>query len=65
MVNPAIYTAEETAPGQARIIKVEAVDPRGSVSPLLNNYFVSLFFFRRYMFEEAKAMRDELAAKPA
>jgi hypothetical protein len=60
MVNPAIYKAEESAPGKARIIKVEAVDPRGSVSALLNNYFVSLFFFRRYMFEEAKAMRDDL-----
>lgn len=60
IVNPAIYKAEETAPGKARIIKVEAVDPCGLVSSLLNNYFVSLFFFRRYMFDEAKAMRDAL-----
>jgi hypothetical protein len=64
-VNPAIYTAEETAPGKARIIKIEAVDPQGSVSPLVNNYFVSLFFFRKYMFVEAKAMRDALTRKQA
>ena len=64
-VNPAIYLAEETAPGRARIIKVEAVDPRGSVGSLLNNYFISLFFFRRYIFDEAKAMRDALAGKQA
>ena len=64
-VNPAIYKAEQTAPGRARIIKIEAVDPRGAVSSFLNNYFVSIFFFRRYMFEEAKAMRDALAGKQA
>ena len=62
MVNPAIYKGEETAPGKARIVKVEAVDPRGSVGPLLNNHLVSLLFFRRYMFDEAKAMRDALVA---
>ena len=60
MVNPAIYKVEETAPGKARIVKVEAVDPRGAVGPLLNNHFISLFFFRRYMFDEAKKMRDAL-----
>ena len=65
MVNPAIYKAEETAPGKARIIKVEAVDPCGMVSALLNNYFASLLFFRRYMFDEAKAMRDTLSGKKA
>ncbi|MBW2385272.1 MAG: hypothetical protein JRG92_16695 [Deltaproteobacteria bacterium] len=65
IVNPAIYKAEETAPGKARIIKVEAVDPRGSVGAVLNNYFVSLFFFRRYMFDEAKAMRDALLGEQA
>lgn len=63
LVNPAIYEARETAPGKARIVKIEAVDPRGRVSPLLNNYFVSLLFFRRYMFDEAKAMRDALVGE--
>jgi len=62
MVNPAIYKVEETAPGRVRIRKLEAVDPQGAVSPLLNNYFISLLFFRKYMFEEAKAMRDSLVA---
>jgi len=65
MVNPAIYKAVETAPGRSRIIKVEAVDPRGWVGRLLNNYCVSFLFFRRYMFEEAKAMRDALGGGPA
>ena len=48
-----------------RIIKVEAVYPCGLVSALLNNYFVSLLFFRRYLFDEAKAMRDTLSGKKA
>ncbi len=61
-VHPALFKVEETAPGQVRVVKIEAVDPQGLVSPLLNNYFVSIFFFRRYMFQEAKAMRDALAA---
>jgi hypothetical protein len=65
MVNPAIYKVVEMSPGKARIIKVEAVDPRGSVGRVLNNYFVSIFFFRRYMFDEAKAMRDALVAGQA
>lgn len=60
-VLPSIYKVEETAPGRVRIRKVEAVDPRGSMSPLINNYVISLVFFRSYMFEQAKAMRDALA----
>jgi hypothetical protein len=60
MVNPALYKVEEIAPGKVRIRKIEAVDPQGSVGPLLNNYFISLMFFRNYMFDEAKAMRDAL-----
>jgi hypothetical protein len=60
MVNPALYKVEETAPGKVRIRKIEAVDPQGAVGPLLNNYFISLMFFRQYMFDEAKAMRDAL-----
>ena len=39
---------------------MEAVDPRGSMSTLMNNYFISLMFFRSYMFEQAKAMRETL-----
>lgn len=59
-VLPSIYRVEETAPGRVRIRKVEAVDPRGSMSTLMNNYFISFFFFRNYMFEQAKEMRDAL-----
>ena len=59
-VLPSIYKVEETAPGRVRIRKVEAVDPRGSMSTLMNNYFLSLFFFRSYMFEQAKEMRRAL-----
>lgn len=62
MVHPALYKMEAVAPGRVRIRKVEAVDPCGAVGPLLNNYFVSLLFFRKYMFEEAKAMRDALVS---
>jgi START domain len=59
-VLPSIYKVEETAPGKVRIRKVEAVDPRGSMSTLMNNYFISLIFFRNYMFEQAKQMRETL-----
>src|SRR5262245_24131022 len=61
-VLPSIYKVEETAPGRVRIRKVEAVDPRGSLSLLMNNYFISKFFFRNYMFEQAKEMRRALRA---
>ena len=59
-VLPSIYKVEELTPGRVRIRKVEAVDPRGSMSTLMNNYFISLMFFRSYMFEQAKAMRETL-----
>ena len=59
-VLPSIYKVEETAPGRVRIRKVEAVDPRGSMSTLMNNYFISKVFFRNYMFEQAKTMRMTL-----
>jgi hypothetical protein len=59
-VLPSMYKVEETAPGRVRIRKVEAVDPRGSMSALMNNYFLSLFFFRTYMFDQAKDMRSAL-----
>lgn len=59
-VMPSIYKVEETAPGKVRVRKVEGVDPRGSLSSAMNNYFISLFFFRNYMFEQAKAMRATL-----
>jgi hypothetical protein len=59
-VLPSMYKVEETAPGRVRIRKVEAVDPRGAMSTLMNNYFLSLVFFRPYMFAQAKAMRDAL-----
>lgn len=61
-VHEAIYQVDEIAPGRVRIRKVEPVDPQGMVSPLLNDWFVSLFFFEKYMFEEAKAMRAALAS---
>ena len=59
-VLPSIYKVEEIAPGRVRVRKVEAVDPRGAMSTLMNNYFISLWFFRSYMFEQAKEMRANL-----
>jgi hypothetical protein len=60
-VLPSMYKVEETAPGRVRIRKIEAVDPRGSMSALMNNYFLSIYFFRSYMFDQAKDMRRDLA----
>jgi START domain-containing protein len=60
-VLPSMYKVEETAPGRVRIRKVEAVDPRGSMSRLMNNYFLSIVFFRSYMFDQAKDMRASLS----
>jgi hypothetical protein len=60
-VMPSIYKVEETAPGRVRVRKVEGVDPRGSLSSAMNNYFISLLFFRNYMFEQAKEMRATLS----
>jgi hypothetical protein len=59
-VLPSMYKVQETSPGTVRIIKVEAVDPRGSMSNLMNNHFISLVFFRSYMFEQAQDLRDTL-----
>jgi len=59
-VLPSMYKVEEIAPGRVKIRKVEAVDPRGSMSTLMNNYFLSLYFFRNYMFEQAKVMHAAL-----
>lgn len=59
-VMPSMYKVEETAPGRVRVRKVEAVDPRGSMSTLMNNYFLSLIFFRPYMLQQAKDMRAAL-----
>jgi hypothetical protein len=62
-VLPSMYKVEETSPGHVRIRKVEAVDPRGSMSRLMNNYFLSKYFFRTYMFDQAKDMRASLDKK--
>ena len=59
-VLPSIYKVEEIGPRRVRVRKVEAVDPRGAMSTLMNNYFISKFFFRNYMFEQAKDMRRTL-----
>ena len=59
-VLPSIYKVEETAPGKVRIRKIEAVDPRGAMSRLMNNYVISKIFFRNYMFDQAKDMRTAL-----
>jgi len=59
-VMPSIYKVEEKAPGRILVRKVEGVDPRGSLSSAMNNYFISLMFFRSYMFEQAKDMRATL-----
>jgi hypothetical protein len=61
-VMPSIYKVEETAPGRVRVRKVEGVDPRGALSSAMNNYFISLMFFRNYMFEQAKDMRATLGS---
>lgn len=59
-VLPSIYKVEEKAPGRVLVRKVEGVDPRGALSSAMNNYFISLMFFRNYMFEQAKDMRATL-----
>jgi hypothetical protein len=61
-VLPSIYKVEEKAPGKVLVRKVEGVDPRGSLGSAMNNYFISLMFFRDYMFEQAKDMRATLGA---
>jgi len=61
-VLPSMYKIVETAPGKILVRKVEAVDPRGAMSSLMNNHFISLLFFRNFMFEQAQAMQVMLAA---
>ena len=61
-VLPSIYKIVETSPGKVLVRKVEAVDPRGAMSSLMNNHCISLLFFRRFMFEQAQAMQMMLAA---
>jgi len=59
-VMPSMYKVERKAPGKILVRKVEGVDPRGAVSSAMNNYFISLLFFRDYMFEQAQDMRAAL-----
>ena len=59
-VLPSMYKVEEIAPGTVRVRKVEAVDPRGAMSAMMNNYFISLMFFRNFMFEQAQDLRATL-----
>jgi hypothetical protein len=60
-VLPSMYKIVETTPGKVLVRKVEAVDPRGAMISLMNNYFISLLFFRNFMFEQAQAMHVMLA----
>ncbi len=60
-VMPSMYKVEEKAPGRILVRKVEGVDPRGALSSAMNNYFISLMFFRNYMFEQAQEMRETLS----
>ena len=58
MVMPSLYKLTELPSGKIHVRKIETVDPRGALSPLLNNLIISKIFFRNYMFEQAKEMRD-------
>lgn len=60
-VNPAYYQVQKQGNDRVVVHKIEAVDPCGMVSSWLNNYFISVFFFRKYMFDEAQTMRDKLS----
>ena len=57
-----MYKVEQKPSGKVLIRKVEAVDPMGSMSTLMNNCCISRIFFRGYMFEEAKEMQANLSA---
>ena len=61
-VLPSMYKVEEKASGRILIRKVEAVDPKGVMSTPMNNCCISRFFFRSYMFDEAKEMQATLSA---
>lgn len=62
-VMPSLYRLDELPSGKVRVRKLETVDPRGAMSPLMNNLIISKIFFRNYMFEQAKEMRDTFAAQ--
>ena len=60
-VKPAYYQIQKQGEDRVVVDKIEAVDPCGMVSSWLNNYFISVFFFRKYMFDEAQTMRANLS----
>jgi len=62
-VMPSLYKLQQLPSGKIRVRKIETVDPRGAMSPLLNNLIISKFFFRNYMFAQAKEMRDTFEGK--
>jgi hypothetical protein len=62
-VMPSVYKVETLPSGKLRVRKIETVDPRGALSPLMNNYIISKVFFRNYMFEQAKEMRATFEGK--
>ena len=62
-VMPSLYKLTELPSGKIRVRKIETVDPRGAMSPLMNNLIISKIFFRNYMFEQAKEMRDTFEGK--
>ena len=62
-VMPSLYKLQELPSGKIRVRKIETVDPRGAMSPLLNNLIISKVFFRNYMFEQAKEMRVTFEGK--
>ena len=62
-VLPSLYKLEGLPSGKLRVRKIETVDPRGALSPLMNNLIISKVFFRNYMFEQAVAMRVTFEGK--
>ncbi len=62
-VMPSLYKVEVLPSGKLRVRKIETVDPRGALSPLMNNLIISKVFFRNYMFEQAKEMRVTFEGK--
>jgi hypothetical protein len=61
-VLPSMVKIEEKPSGKLLIRKVEAVDPGGAMSTAFNNCCLSKYFFRNYMFTEAKEMQAALSA---
>ncbi|MCH2187653.1 hypothetical protein MK280_17505 [Myxococcota bacterium] len=62
-VNPAYFKVEKLGPNGVIVRKIEAVDPCGRVSSVVNNYFISLAFLLKYMFDEAKTMHSRFASQ--